>query len=84
VYVSWSRIGDQLDVAWTEVGAGTLNPPTKVGFGSKLLRSAAKQLNGFTEMKFEEGGLHCRTVLNVPENELSPQIGVRWFDDRTR
>jgi two-component sensor histidine kinase len=75
VYVSWSRTGDQLDVNWTEVGAGTLNPPTKVGFGSKLLRSAAKQFNGSTDLKFEEDGLHCRMVLNVPENELSPQIG---------
>jgi two-component sensor histidine kinase len=75
VYVSWSRIGDQLDVNWIEVGAGTLNPPTKVGFGSKLLRFAAKQFNGSTELKFEEGGLHCRMVLNVPENEISPQIG---------
>jgi two-component sensor histidine kinase len=75
VYVSWSRTGDQLHVNWTEVGAGTLNPPTKVGFGSKLLRSAAKQFNGSTDLKFEEDGLHCRMVLNVPENELSPQIG---------
>lgn len=74
VYVSWSRSSDQLDVNWTEVGAGTLNPSAKVGFGSKLLRSAAKQFNGTTDLKFEEDGLHCRMVLNVPENKLSPQI----------
>lgn len=75
VCVAWSRTGDQLDVNWTEVGAGTLNPSTKIGFGSKLLRSAAKQFNGSTDLKFEEAGLHCRMVLHVPENELSPQIG---------
>jgi two-component sensor histidine kinase len=74
VYVSWSRTGDQLDVNWTEVGAGTLYPSTKVGFGSKLLRSAAKQFNGSIDLKFEEGGLHCRMVLNVQESKLSSQI----------
>ena len=74
VHVSWTRIGEQLEIKWTEVGAGTLNPPTKVGFGSKLLYSAAKQFNGSTELKFEEGGLYCKMVLNVPESELSPQI----------
>jgi len=79
VYVSWSRTGDQLDIKWTEVGAITLRPPAssppmKVGFGSKLLRSAAKQFNGSADLKFEEGGLQCEMVLNVPESELSPQI----------
>jgi two-component sensor histidine kinase len=79
VYISWSRIGDQLDVEWTEVGAGAPNlpapgPPMKMGFGSKLLGSAAKQFNGSADLKFEEDGLHCRMVLNVPISELSSQI----------
>jgi two-component sensor histidine kinase len=74
VHVSWSRIGEQLEVKWTEVGAGALNPRMNVGFGSKLLRSAAKQFNGTTDLKFEEDGLHCRMVLNIPENELSSPI----------
>ncbi len=56
------------------MGAGTVNLPTKAGFGSKLLRSAAKQFNGSADLKFEEDGLHCRMVFNIPENELSPQI----------
>ena len=74
VHVSWSRIGEQLEVKWTEVSAGTLNPSPKVGFGSKLLRSAAKQFNGSADLNFEKDGLHCRMVLNVPENELSSPI----------
>ena len=79
VYIAWSRIGDQLDVKWTEMGVGALSAPTlgspmKAGFGSKLLRSAAKQFNGSADLKFEEGGLQCRMVLNIPESELSPQI----------
>jgi two-component sensor histidine kinase len=76
VYVSWSRTGDQLDVKWTEVGAGTFNRSTKVGFGSKLLRAVAKQFNGSADLKFEEDGLCCRMVLNVPESTLSPQIAA--------
>ena len=46
----------------------------KVGFGSKLLRSAARRFNGSADLKFEEDGLHCRMVLNIPGNELSPQL----------
>lgn len=74
VHVSWTRVGKQLELKWTEAGAGTLNPSMKAGFGSKLLRSVAKQSNGSADLKFEEGNLSCRMILNLPEHELSPQI----------
>jgi two-component sensor histidine kinase len=61
VRVSWSATGDGgLTLTWREEGGPPVVPPTRVGFGSRLLRQGLMaDLGGGADLRFEPGGLVC-------------------------
>ncbi len=55
----------KLIVDWTESNGPKVTPPTRRGFGSRLLELAiARQLNGSVETSFDPAGFRAR--LNIP------------------
>jgi two-component sensor histidine kinase len=61
VEVDW-RIApqDRLQVDWRERNGPAVRPPSRRGFGSRLLeRGLANELGGGIEMRFEPDGLRC-------------------------
>jgi two-component sensor histidine kinase len=58
--VSWAREDDGLAVAWRETGGPTVAPPTRRGFGSRLIeRSITSELRGRLEIDYRPEGLAC-------------------------
>jgi two-component sensor histidine kinase len=69
--VSWTLGNDALILQWTESGGPPSGPPTKTGFGSKVIDASIKrQLNGDIERQWSGDGLRC--VVRVPAEHFSP------------
>ncbi|ODT88509.1 HWE histidine kinase domain-containing protein [Phenylobacterium sp. SCN 70-31] len=50
-----------LELEWRETGGPVVTPPTRQGFGSRLLTQGVRgDLNGVADLSFEPGGLVCR------------------------
>lgn len=51
-------------IHWQEHGGPPVTPPTRKGFGSRLLTDAVpRQLNGKVELVYNETGLQCRIAI---------------------
>jgi two-component sensor histidine kinase len=68
VAISWSLSGERLNFEWRESGGPAIRPPTKIGFGMRLLSQARTQFGGVVETKFEATGLLCKMNITLPEN----------------
>ena len=66
IAVRWSMAPDDkgdfaLKVEWTEQGGPAVSPPTREGFGSRLITTSIRQqLGGEVTMDFAASGLACR------------------------
>jgi PAS domain S-box-containing protein len=60
VTVRWQVIDDRLQFDWIEQGGPEVVPPTRTGFGTRLLKRAlAADLGGDVEIYFRPDGLVC-------------------------
>jgi two-component sensor histidine kinase len=67
IHVSWALTGDVFDLEWREEGGPLVKPPSRVGFGSRLIkRSLAIELGGKIDMDFRPQGLVCRVSGRAP------------------
>ena len=74
--VGW-RIGTdpvaaEIDLVWQESGGAVVVAPTSTGFGSRLLKASARQLDARLEMDFAPAGLFCRLQFTVPRAGSTP------------
>ena len=60
VDVSWGYEGEELAFEWRESGVHGLEPPTRQGFGARLLKAAARELDARVESEFAADGLAYR------------------------
>jgi two-component sensor histidine kinase len=71
--IAWTYVSGQLTLEWVERGGPEVTTPTREGFGTKLLRSGARQFQGAVDCCFERTGLRCRLSLilsKYPEREI--------------
>ncbi len=60
--------GARLSIAWTEVGGPTVTPPSRKGFGSRLIeRGLTGQVGGTLSMDYAPQGLRCVIVSRLSE-----------------
>ncbi|HEU0098732.1 MAG TPA: HWE histidine kinase domain-containing protein [Allosphingosinicella sp.] len=60
VSIGWTLDGDRLRLEWRESGGPQVVPPTRRGFGSRLIeRGLATDLGGAAALRFEPSGLRC-------------------------
>ncbi len=80
--VNWSILpgeegARQFELRWTELGGPATSPPSRKGFGSKLIRnSVERQLGGALDLDWRAEGLTCIVQLpaeQVEERATSPQ-----------
>lgn len=65
VQVNWRLERDVLEVTWRERGGPPVRPPSRRGFGSRLIKAALEtELRGSADLEFAPDGLSCR--LSVP------------------
>ena len=66
--VTTSGQGSRLHLAWKETGGPTVTPPSRTGFGSRLLQKGiARDLDGETHLDFAVDGLGCRMLVSLTE-----------------
>lgn len=62
----------RLHMEWRESGGPPVSPPSRQGFGSRLLESViGEQLKGRVELRFESGGLVA--IIEAPLDEAQPR-----------
>jgi two-component sensor histidine kinase len=56
----WTSSPPHLLLRWEEKGGPAVKPPTRKGFGSRLIeRSLAQDLNGDVKIEYASSGLIC-------------------------
>lgn len=74
VVVIWT--GDDqssLELVWREEGGPPVTPPTRKGFGSRLILSGlAHQLGGNVILEFPPDGVQCVMHIPLPEGSMKP------------
>jgi PAS domain S-box-containing protein len=54
-----------LELVWTEAGGPAVVPPTRVGFGSKLVKSGITGARSVVELDYAAQGLQCRIAADL-------------------
>ena len=77
VAVEWSvgqtEAGGVVDLIWRESGGPDVPPPTRRGFGSRLIeRGAARELGGRVRLDFEPEGVACVFHLPLSQKITTP------------
>jgi len=76
VAISWRLDGERLLLEWRESGGPPVQPPTRRGFGSRLIeRGLEADLGGSAALRFEPDGLLCRidaslAAIRAPERSF--------------
>jgi two-component sensor histidine kinase len=65
VQVEWSRAADgRLVLRWTETGGPPVDPPTRKGFGTRVMETMIRgQMKGELRFDWRAEGLACEIVL---------------------
>jgi two-component sensor histidine kinase len=69
IAITWTLAGQDLDVQWVETEGPDVIPPSRFGFGTKLLKHALDPFHGGIETKFGRRGIVCNIRCCV-ESEL--------------
>lgn len=58
---------NRLQLSWTETGGPPVTPPTRKGFGSRLIeRALAMELDGDVRIDYEQSGVICKIDVPLP------------------
>jgi PAS domain S-box-containing protein len=65
IHIAWSRAADgRLVFHWTEIGGPSVKPPTRQGFGTRVMNSMIRgQLRGEMRLDWRTEGLACEIAL---------------------
>ena len=67
VAVKWRKQAQGIELLWQECGGPAVVPPTRLGFGSRLIEQViAYEIDGESELKFSPEGATCR--MRFPQN----------------
>ena len=75
VSIAWTVDGERLHLEWRESGGPPVEPPTRRGFGSRLIeRGLQADLGGAAALHFEPGGLRCEIHASLAAIRAPEQI----------
>ncbi len=68
VSVSWARDGDRLHLSWEESDGPPVRPPTRAGFGTRLIKVVtARQLRGEADLRYEPDGFRATLTATLAD-----------------
>ena len=72
IEITWSidQANERLHLTWIEKGGPPVHPPTRRSFGTRMIETLGKQLNGKVEMAYPPSGFAY--ALDVPLASLKP------------
>jgi PAS domain S-box-containing protein len=66
VHLAWTHEADgRLALRWIETGGPPVQPPTRQGFGTRIIRQMSGQLNGDARFDWRADGLCCEIALRT-------------------
>jgi two-component sensor histidine kinase/PAS domain-containing protein len=78
VRVNWSceqaEDGAKLRLCWAESGGPPVVPPSRKGFGSRLLRGLAAQTGGSVDLRYDLKGVICEMVMPISPPRDAPVV----------
>ncbi|MHB0768813.1 HWE histidine kinase domain-containing protein [Bradyrhizobium sp. 5.13L] len=60
VEICWTARDDEVHLSWRESGGPLVAPPSRRGFGSRLIEHASRDLAGRFRLEFDPAGVRCR------------------------
>jgi two-component sensor histidine kinase len=63
IRVTFSRVEDRLLLLWTEADGPPVTPPTRRGFGTRVIESMIRQSNGEIRFEWRAQGLTCEVSI---------------------
>ncbi len=71
VDLSWSDTGGEIAIDWVERGGPPVQPPTRRGFGTRLVETGlARELDGTVVLEFRPSGVVCSIRFSIdPQQE---------------
>jgi two-component sensor histidine kinase len=74
VDLRWDVQQDELKLSWRESGGSLVVPPTRRGFGSRLIENAlSAELDGQIHLEFLPGGVHCSITAALNPTPLAAE-----------
>jgi two-component sensor histidine kinase len=68
VQMRWSQSPEgQLAIRWIELGGPMVAPPTRKGFGSRVMNTLIEQTGGIIAFDWREDGLCCNVTIPKPQ-----------------
>jgi PAS domain S-box-containing protein len=65
--LAW-RVDEMVELQWIETGGPAVTPPTRAGFGSRILtRALAQDLKGEVDLVYDPAGLHFTLRFTPPD-----------------
>jgi two-component sensor histidine kinase len=61
--VTWSDADRKLQLVWVETNGPRVEPPTRAGFGSKIIELMAAERKGTVTFDWRPEGMICRIIL---------------------
>ncbi len=84
VALSWRVAEGRLALSWRESGGPPVDPPTRTGFGSRLIeRSLARELDGTVDLSFPREGVTCTIVAPLSDPTPPPLAAPAASPPRT-
>jgi two-component sensor histidine kinase len=64
VELKWSHVANgRLNLRWMETGGPTVRPPTRTGFGGRVIEQMIAQLKGESRLDWRTEGLVCEITV---------------------
>jgi two-component sensor histidine kinase len=60
--------GPRLQLTWDEHGGPQVSPPTRRGFGTRLIQSSFDRVGGIVKLEYPETGVRCSIEVPLPAN----------------
>jgi two-component sensor histidine kinase len=77
IAIAWAIAGGTLNIDWVEIGGPPVAPPTRLGFGTKLLESSFRSLEARVEADYQPTGFRCRMSLPLSRQWAQSQRSRR-------
>jgi PAS domain S-box-containing protein len=65
--VEWSRDETQVAIHWSEADGPTVTPPSRRGFGTRVVSRVVHELNGKLQFDWKSEGLVCEIIIPIDQ-----------------
>jgi two-component sensor histidine kinase len=85
VQINWNVSDSLVRMSWVESDGPAVAPPTRRGFGTRLLSHALDPFHGMIESTYGVGGLKCDISFDIPkDSELTERVPDASMADASR